>query len=81
MSAPIPIGDWRKDDPGKPLKECSSGTDAPIGAACDRARIHVEEANQSDDHSRESPQKLTEVARNLVRWQGFFKNTAQAQTY
>jgi len=28
----------------------------------------------------ESPQKLAEVARDLVRWQGFFKNTAQAKT-
>ena len=28
----------------------------------------------------ESPQKLMDVARDLVRWQGFFKNTAQAMT-
>jgi len=28
----------------------------------------------------ESPQRLGEVARELVRWQGFFKNTAQAKT-
>jgi hypothetical protein len=28
----------------------------------------------------ESPQKLTDVARDLVRFQGFFKNTAQAST-
>lgn len=28
----------------------------------------------------ESPQKLTDVARDLVRFQGFFKNTAQAMT-
>jgi len=27
----------------------------------------------------ESPQKLTEVARELVRWRGVFKNTAQAE--
>ena len=28
----------------------------------------------------QSPQKLAEVARDLLRWQGFFKNTAQAMT-
>jgi hypothetical protein len=28
----------------------------------------------------ESPRRLTEVAREIVRWQGFFKNTAQAMT-
>ena len=28
----------------------------------------------------QSPQKLAEVARDLVRWQGVFKNTAQAMT-
>ncbi|HET9943614.1 MAG TPA: tetratricopeptide repeat protein [Terriglobia bacterium] len=28
----------------------------------------------------ESPQKLTDAAREIVRWQGFFKNTAQAIT-
>jgi len=28
----------------------------------------------------ESPQKLTEVAQDVVRYQGFFKNTAQAMT-
>jgi len=28
----------------------------------------------------QSPQKLTEVARELVRWQGVFKNTAEAMT-
>ena len=32
------------------------------------------------DAAAESPERLTQVARDLVRWQGFFKNTAQAST-
>jgi hypothetical protein len=32
------------------------------------------------DAASESPQRLTEVAREIVRWQGIFKNTAQART-
>src|SRR5215510_5387796 len=32
------------------------------------------------DAAAESPQRLTEVARDLVRWQGIFKNNAQAMT-
>jgi hypothetical protein len=32
------------------------------------------------DAAAESPQRLNEVARDIVRWQGFFKNNAQAKT-
>ena len=32
------------------------------------------------DAAAESPQRLTEVAREIVRWQGFFKNNAHAMT-
>jgi hypothetical protein len=32
------------------------------------------------DAAAESPQRLTEVARDLVRWQGIFKNNTQAMT-
>jgi hypothetical protein len=32
------------------------------------------------DAAAESPQRLSEVSRDIVRWQGIFKNTAQAMT-
>src|SRR5215471_15243997 len=32
------------------------------------------------DAAAESPAHLNEVARDIVRWQGFFNNTAQAKT-
>src|SRR5262245_45495310 len=32
------------------------------------------------DAAADSPQRLTEAAREIVRWQGFFGNTAEAKT-
>ena len=32
------------------------------------------------DAAEESPKRLAEVSRDIVRWQGFFKNNAQAMT-